>query len=184
MPIILIILIALVIAGIMIYNGLIQKKNAVENAFSSIDVMLKKRYDLLPSLVENVKQYMHYEKDTLEKVVSLRNQAIAGNASAEDKVQIDNQISSFMRGVMVNVENYPDLKASQNFLQLQGSWNEAEEQISAARRSYNAAVNDYNNGVEMFPSSIFAGMMKLQKKGYFEASEQDRASLDAKKLWN
>lgn len=181
--------IALVIVGIAVLlfiffsNTVVGKKNAVENAYSSIDVMLKKRYDLIPNLVETVKTYMNYEKDTLTKITELRAKATSPNISADEKIAIENQLNTQMRGIMVAVENYPDLKANSNFLQLQGSWNEIEEQISAARRAYNAAVNDYNNSVEMFPTSFFANMKGYKRKASIEIPEEERKNISAKDLF-
>lgn len=166
-----------------LYNMLVSRKNAVTNAFGSIDTMLKKRYDLIPNLVETVKQYMNYEKDTLTKITELRAQAISGNLSPEQQVQVNNELGKLTRGIMVAVENYPDLKANNNFIQLQGTWTETEEQISAARRTYNAAVTDYNNAIEMFPTNMLAGMMGYKQKQVFEAAETERANISAKDLF-
>jgi LemA protein len=172
------------IVAIVIYNNLISSKNQVENAFGSIDVMLKKRYDLIPNLLETVKVYMKHEKDTLTGITELRTKAISGNISTDEKIQLENKISGMMKGVMVAVENYPDLKASEQFTMLQRSWNEAEEQISAARRSYNAAVTSYNNAVEQFPSRIFASMFGYKRKQVFEIIEAERQNISAKALFN
>lgn len=179
----LVIILVLLLIPVVLYNSLIRKKNAVANAFGSIDAMLKKRYDLLPNLVATVKTYMNYERDTLTKITELRNQAAMADISPEQKIQLENQIGGAMRKIMVQVENYPDLKANQNFLQLQGSWNEVEEQISAARRAYNATVNDYNNAVEQFPTNILAGMMKYGMKSYFDIPEEERKNISAQDLF-
>lgn len=179
----LIILLVVALIGVVLYNSLIAKKNAVNNAFSSIDAMIKKRYDLLPNLVETVKQYMSYERDTLTTITELRTRAIDPNTAADQKIQLDNQINAAMKSIMVQVENYPDLKANQNFLHLQGSWNEVEEQISAARRAYNATVNSYNNAVEQFPTNLFARMMNFQLKSFFEIPEEERKNISAKDLF-
>lgn len=168
---------------VFIYNSLVGKKNQVENAFASIDTMLKKRYDLIPNLVNTVKAYMNHERDTLTKITELRAKAASGGISSDEKVALDNQITKAIGGIMVAVENYPDLKANQNFLQLQGAWNEIEEQISAARRAFNASVTDYNNAVEMFPTNIFAGMMSYKRKQVFEIPEQERQNVSAKALF-
>lgn len=168
----------------MIYNGLIGKKNDVENSFAGIDVQLTKRYDLIPNLVETVKQYMQHEKDVLTQVTELRTKALSSGLSTDEKINIDNKISGAMGKIMVAVENYPDLKASQNFDQLQRSFNEVEEQLSAARRSFNAAVTEFNNGVEMFPSSIVAGMLNYKSKELFVAPEYKRADINVKNLFN
>ncbi len=172
----------LIIAGL--YNSLIRKKNDVEKAFSSVDVMLKKRYDLIPNLVETVKSYMKHEKSLLTELTELRTKAVSGGISDDDRVMVENKIVKGMGGLMVAVENYPDLKASQNFIQLQGAWNEVEEQISASRRSYNAAVTTFNNGVETFPSNIMAGLMKYKRKPLFVIPEAEKQNLHARDLFN
>lgn len=173
----------LFIVVIIIYNSLVSKRNQVENAFAGIDVMLKKRYDLIPNLVESVKAYMKHEKETLTSITAMRAKAISGNLSDDEKVQMENQISGMMRNIMVAVENYPDLKASEQFTMLQRSWNEAEEQISAARRAYNASVTDYNNAVETFPSTIFASMFGHKRKQVFVIPEVERQNISAKALF-
>ena len=181
-PIIIVGVVALLF--VVMYNSLIGKKNNVENAFGSVDVMLKKRYDLIPNLVETVKQYMTHEKETLTKITELRTRAMSGGMSSDDKVSLENQLTKAIGGIMVAVENYPDLKASDNFDMLQRSWNEAEEQISAARRSYNAAVTTYNNGVEMFPTNIIDNMLNYSRKEVFEIPETERQNISAKNLFN
>lgn len=184
MTIVIIVIVVLLGLTIMsMYNGLIRKKNEVENAFGGMDVQLKKRYDLIPNLVATVKQFMNHEKDLLTKVTELRGQAMKSDVSTEQKVDLDNQISGAMKGIMVAVESYPDLKSNENFLNLQRTFNEVESQISAARRAYNATVTDFNNGVQMFPSSIIAGMMKLQTKKVFEIPEVQRENVSAKDLF-
>ena len=168
---------------VVIYNNLVSKRNQVENSFGSIDVMLKKRYDLIPNLVESVKTYMKHEKDTLASITAMRSKAVSGNISTDEKIQIENQLSGMVRGIMVAVENYPDLKASEQFTMLQRSWNEAEEQISAARRAYNASVTDYNNAVETFPSAIFASMFGHKRKIVFVIPEAERQNISAKSMF-
>lgn len=167
-----------------IYNSLVAKKNQVENAFGGIDALLTKRYDLIPNLIETVKQYMTHERETLTAVTEMRAKAMSGNVSNDEKVELNNMMGKALGGIMVAVENYPDLKASENFQQLQRSFNEVEEQISAARRSYNASVTDYNNSIEMFPSNIVAGMIGYQRKKVFEAEAVARERIDAKKIFN
>jgi len=180
----LIVLVVVVLLAVGMYNSLVGKKNSVENAFGGMDTMLKKRYDLIPNLVESVKQYMQHEAGLLTQVTELRTKAMAGGASDDERVALDNKISKAMGGIMVAVENYPDLKANENFIQLQRSMNEIEEQISAARRSYNAAVTDYNNSVEMFPTSVFAGMMNYKRKQVFEVSVSERQNVNVKNLFD
>jgi len=181
--ILLIVLAAIALIAIMVYNGLIRKKNEVDNAFGGIDVQLKKRYDLIPNLVATVQQYASHEKELLEKITQLRAKAVGGNLSNDEKVDLDNQISGALRSIMVSVENYPDLKASENFLNLQRSLNEVESQISAARRAYNAAVTDFNNGIETFPGNLMAGMMGLSRKQVFEIPEAERQNVNVKDLF-
>ena len=179
-----IIIIVLLIIVVLMYNSLINKKNQVENAFGGMDIQLKKRYDLIPNLISSVKTYMKHESDTLTEITDLRTKALSGGLSNDDKVELDNKITSKLGGIMVAVENYPDLKASDNFIQLQRSLNEVEEQISASRRSYNASVTDLNNSIEMFPSSIIAGMMKLARKQVFEIPEIHRENVNVGDLFN
>ena len=177
-------IVILLIIGIGIYNSLIGKKNQVTNTFSAIDVMLKKRFDLLPNLVDTLKQYMQYESGLLTKVVELRAQAGEANLTTTQIIELEKQLTSGLRGLMVNVENYPDLKANQNFLHLQSTWTESEEQIAAARRTYNAAVTEYNNAIMMFPGNLFAGMLNYQTMQVLENTEEERKNISAKTLFN
>ncbi|MBN2350486.1 MAG: LemA family protein [Bacteroidales bacterium] len=180
--IIIVVLVLLFIMGL--YNSLVRKKNDVENSFGSIDAMLKKRYDLIPNLVATVKEYMKHEKNLLTEITQLRTEVLKGGLSEDERIDLDNKITKQLSGIMVAVENYPDLKANQNFLQLQAAWNEVEEQLSAARRAFNAAVTSYNNAVETFPSNIMAGMMNYTRKKVFEIPETERQNLSAKDLFN
>ena len=181
--VIIIALVVLVLFFIISYNRLVRLRNDADKAFASIDVMAKKRYDLIPNLVASVQKYMEHERGTLTEITELRAKAISGNLSDNEKVELENRISRTMGSIMVAVENYPDLKANQNFLQLQGSLNEVEEQLSAARRAYNAAVTDYNNATQMFPSNIFAMMFGFKSKRLFEISEKERENVDVKSLF-
>ena len=183
MSILLIILVVIWLFVFTLYNSLIGKKNQVENVFASIDAILKKRYDLVPNLVSTVKTYMEHEKSTLTEITELRAKAVSGNLSSDEKVDLDNKISKMIGGIMVAVENYPDLKANQNFLQLQASLNEIEEQISAARRAYNAAVTDYNNATEMVPTNIIASMLNFKRKQVFEIGEAERKNINVGNLF-
>ncbi len=175
------IVIAIGLFLVMMYNGLVANKNQVENAFASVDVMLKKRSDLIPNLVATVKQYMQFEQQTLVEVTRLRSRA--ASATGDARIDLENQISRAIGNIMVAVEAYPELKANQNFVHLQESLNEVEEQISAARRFYNSAVNDYNNAVEMFPTNIMAQSMNYRLKKMFEATEQERRNVDVGNLF-
>jgi len=168
---------------IVVYNSLVGKKNQVLNAFAGIDTLLKKRYDLIPNLVETVKNYMQHERGTLTEITELRARAISPQLSQDMKVDLNNKIAKMLSGIMVAVENYPQLKANENFMQLQRSLNEVEEQISAARRAYNAAVTDYNNAVEMFPTNLAASVLNYQAKPFFEIAETERQNLKVGELF-
>ena len=175
--------VVVILVVVFIYNSLIAKKNQVTNVFGTIDALLKKRYDLLPKLISTVKAYMEHEKSLLTEITEMRAKAVSGRLSDDEQVDLDNKLSKMLGGIMVAVENYPDLKANQNFLQLQRAMNEIEEQISAARRAYNAAVTAYNNAVEMFPTNMAASMMRYKLKKVFEISEEQREDVDAEKLF-
>jgi len=178
-----VVFIPLIIAAFM-YNVLVSRKNRVENAFASVDVQLKKRFDLIPNLVATVKGYMDHERGVLEEVTNIRAKAISGNMSADEKIDADNRLTGFLRTIMVSVENYPQLKANENFLKLQGALNEVEEQISAARRAYNASVMSYNNAVEMFPTNILASVIGYKRRASFEAGEAERQVPEDPKTFN
>jgi len=172
-----------VLVLVLLYNTLVGKKNQVTNVFGTIDALLKKRYDLLPKLITTVKVYMKHERELLEQITEMRAKAVSGRLSDDEQVDLDNVMTKMLGGIMVAVENYPDLKANQNFLQLQRTMNEIEEQISAARRAYNAAVTDYNNAVEMFPTNIVARMIGYKLKKVFEIPQEQREDVDAEKLF-
>ena len=149
------------------YNGFIRGKNNVEEAFATMDVYLKQRYDLIPNLVETVKGYAKHETATLSRVVEARN--MAANASTiEDKVQGEQMLNGSLRGLLAVAENYPDLKANTNFLDLQNQLKLVEEDIANARKYYNAVVKIFNNKCEMFPSNILANIFKFERKPMFE----------------
>lgn len=168
---------------VLMYNTLISKKNQVDNIFAGLDAILKKRYDLLPNLVATVKEYMVHERITLEKITELRSKATTSNLNSAETVALDKQLSSMLGNLMVAVENYPTLKANENFLHLQGTLNEIEEQISAARRAYNQSVTDYNNAIQMFPTNFMAGFMKLEQKELFSVPSSERQNVDVKNLF-
>ena len=174
---------AIVLGGILlsvlfIYNRLISLKNMAHNALSNIDVQLKKRYDLIPSLVQAVKGYMDHEKDLLEKITSLRARAQNGNLSDEQSVDINNQLSQALGNLLVNVEAYPELKASDNFLHLQRSLAEVEEQLSASRRSFNMSVTKLNTALETFPSNLVGKLFSFRKQSLFEATANERQTVN------
>ncbi|MFW5962447.1 MAG: LemA family protein [bacterium] len=184
MPLFLVVIAVVLVIFISIYNSFVNSKNRVEESFSSIDVMLKKRYDLIPNLVESVKQYMGHENSVLTEVTKLRKQALEGDLSAEEQVKLNSQLDAKLKTLNVAVESYPELKANEGFNNLQRSLNEVEEQLSAARRTYNANVKEYNVKVEAFPSNIIASMMNYQKKAFFEVIEQERENVSVKNSFN
>lgn len=168
-----------------IYNSLVGKKNKVEYAFSGMDVYLKKRTDLVPNLVASVKQYMTHEQEILTEVTRLRTQIIDGSKlSEEDRFKLENQLARKVAQVQLAVENYPQLKADNNVMQLQRALTEIEEQISAARRAYNGAILSYNNSVGMFPTMLLAAILGYRRKASFEISEEERQNVDVKSLFN
>ena len=173
----------LLVLFMVLYNSLIAKKNQVDYAFSGIDVQLKKRHDLIPNLVATVRQYMEHERGLLERITELRARALSPNLPEGERMQVEAALSTALRNLMIAVENYPNLKANENFLHLQASLNEIEEQLAAARRAYNAAVTDYNNAIEMFPTNFVASMMGLSRRTVFEATEQERATPDVSQLF-
>lgn len=170
------------VAGITLYNSLIRRRNMVDQAFSTIEVQLTQRYDLIPKLVETVKQYMGHERSLLEDITRLRTRAIQSTTPAA-KIQADNELSRALGQLNVTMENYPQLRASENFVQLQRSLNEVEEQLAAARRSYNGSVIDYNNAVQTFPSSVIAGSMGFGTRLVFVADEKKRGDVDMRGLF-
>src|SRR3954452_7244447 len=172
--ILLLIVVAIVIYCIVAYNGLIRGKNQVENAWSQIDVQLKRRIDLIPNLVETVKAYAAHEEDTLDAGVRARNAAIAAPDTPAGQADASNQISGALRQIFALSEAYPDLKANQNFLALQEELTATEGRVAYARQFYNDSVKDYNTKLEAFPSVFFARMMKYDKREYFEADEASR----------
>ena len=165
-------------------NRLIRRKNQVEYIFGSLDAMLKKRYDLIPNLISTVQTYMIHERETLSELTEMRTKAISPGISQDEKIEIQNKVGKALDGVMIAIESYPDLKANQNFLQLQAALNVVEEQISAARRSYNSAVTDYNNAVETIPSNIIAFLMRYKRKPVMETPENERKNVNVKNLFN
>ncbi len=174
--------IALII--ILMYNSLIAKKNQVDNIFAGVDTVLKKRFDLIPNLVSSVKEYMTHERELLTEVTELRAQGMKPELSQDQKIALDTKMTSALGSIMVSVENYPQLKANENIMNLQRTLNEVESQIAAARRAYNQAVTDYNNAIEMFPTNYMATYMKLYRKEVFVINESERDNVNVKELFN
>ncbi len=152
------------------YNSLVQLRNRVKNAWSQIDVQLKRRHDLIPNLVETAKGYMTHERETLSAITEARSRAM-GAGSVAEKGAAETQLTQALSKFMVVVENYPDLKANQNFLSLQEELTSTENKIAFARQSYTDAVNFYNNKIEMFPSNVVAGMFNFRPETFFEIEE-------------
>ena len=164
------------------YASVIQKKNKVMEAFSSIDVQLKKRYDLIPNILTMANKFMEHEKGLFEEVTKLRTQAMSLPNDVNNigqKLQLDSQIKSLMGQIMVAVENYPQLKSDQTMVTAMQTYNEVEEHIAAARRFYNSAVLELNNAVEIFPSSIIAASCGVTKQEFFQADEASRQAVNA-----
>lgn len=170
--------------SIFLYNSMIGKLNQVENAQASVDAILKKRHDLIPKLVDSVKEYMGYEAPTIKDVVELRNQVKSQEGLNQDRIQKEDQISRDLEKIQVQVEDYPDLKASENFVQLQQSLNEVEEELAAARRFLNSAVKNYHDSIQMFPHRIIAGMLSFQEQEYFETAPAEREDVNMKNLFS
>lgn len=171
--ILLIIIIAAILWIIAVYNGLIRLKNRVDEAWSDIDVQLKRRYDLIPNLVNTVKGYATHERELFEKVTEARTRAM-GAGTATDKAEAENMLSGTLKTLFAVAENYPELKANQNFLELQRELTDTEDKIQAARRFYNGNVRDFNTKIEIFPNNIFAGILNFTKRDFFEAGEGEK----------
>lgn len=170
--ILIIILVVIVIAVIAMYNGLIKLKNRVDEAWSDIDVQLKRRYDLIPNLVNTVKGYAAHEKEVFEKVTEARSRAMG--AGTADKAEAENMLSNTLKSLFAVAEAYPDLKANQNFLELQRELTDTEDKIQASRRFYNGNVRDFNIKIEVFPTNLMAGILGFTKRDFFEAAEGER----------
>lgn len=151
------------------YNGFVRLRNKSEEAFSAMDVSLKKRYDLIPNFVETVKGYAKHEQDTLQAVINARNMAMNAN-SPEQKIANDNALSGTLKSLFALTESYPDLKANQNFLSLQNQLSRIEEEIAGSRRYYNGVVNKYNTKTEMFPGNILASLFGFKRKPLYEVN--------------
>lgn len=179
--IVIVVVVILAVWLVSMYNSLVKMRNNRENAFADIDVQLKQRHDLVPQLVETVKGYAAHEKDTLERVINARNGAI-GAKTIDEKIVAENALSSALSGLKITLEAYPDLKANQNFLQLQEEIADLENKLSSVRRYFNSATKEYNNAVETFPSNILAGMFGFRKEVMFDLGEQRAALEEAPKI--
>ena len=165
------------------YNSLIRHRNRVDQAFSSIEVQLTQRYDLITKLVDTVRQYMGHERSLLEDIVRLRTTAATAPTQGA-RIQADNELSRAMGQLNVQMEAYPQLRSSDTFVQLQRSLNEVEEQIAAARRSYNSAATEYNSAIQSFPTSILAGSMGFTPRQLFVAEPRKLQDVNMRELFN
>jgi LemA protein len=175
------IIVIVVIMLIAMYNSLVKLRNNRENAFADIDVQLKQRHDLVPQLVSTVKGYAAHEKETLDRVISARNNAVQAQ-SIGDKIAAENALTSALSGMKITLEAYPDLKANTNFLQLQEEISDIENKLSSVRRYFNSATRELNNKVETFPSNIIAGMFGFKKEVMFDLGDSRKTLEEAPKI--
>lgn len=181
----LVIILAIALYGM--YTGLIKKKNKVKEAMSGIDVQLNKRYSLIPNILTIANRFMEHERELFKSITELRSQASSIRSTQDtiaQKIDLDNQITAKMGQLMVNVENYPQLKSDQTMINAMQTYAEVEEHIAAARRFYNSAVNEINNAIEIFPSSVIAGMLGMKIYPFFEADETAKQEISASKYFN
>src|SRR6266699_6117879 len=171
------VIVLLVLWIIMVYNGLVAMRQRVNQSFADIDVQLKQRHDLIPNLVETVKGYAAHERGTLEAVIAARNTAIAA-PGVEQKVAAENQLSGALRQIFALSESYPDLKANQNFQQLQNELSDIENKLAASRRFFNNAVQEFNTGIQNFPAVLFAAALGFHSQAFFDLGEE-RATVSA-----
>jgi len=177
--VLLVVIIVLALGVMGIYNSLVQARVSCDTAWSNIDVQLKRRHDLIPNLVETVKGYAAHEKTTLEDITKYRSMAMQATTPA-DKAAAENQLTGSLKSLFAVAENYPDLKASQQFTQLQGALSQTEDSIQTSRSGYNAAVQNLNTRVQSFPGSILAGMFGFQPRQFFEVAATDREPVAVK----
>jgi LemA protein len=170
------VIVVIVIWAISVYNGLVAMRQRTNQAFADIDVQLKQRHDLIPNLVETVKGYAAHERGTLEAVIQARNAAMAA-PGVEQKVAAENMLTGALRQLFALSENYPNLKANENFRQLQSDLSDIENKLAASRRFFNNAVQEYNTGMQQFPASLFAGIFGFSQRPFFDVGEE-RAQLE------
>ena len=175
--IVLVVIVLLVVWGISIYNSLVKLRNNRENAFANIDVQLKQRHDLVPQLVATVKGYADHEKEVLTRVTAARSAAMNAT-SIDDRITAENALTSALSGLKVSLEAYPELKANENFLQLQNELSDIENKLAAVRRFFNSTTRELNNAVQTFPSNLFASMFVFKKETMFEIPTEQREEMD------
>jgi LemA protein len=168
-----VVVVLLLVVSVLMYNGLVRRRNQVDNAWSQIDVQLKRRYDLIPNLVETVKGYASHERETLDAVITARNAGINASGPAE-QAQAENAITGALKSLFALSEAYPDLKANQNFAQLQEELTGTEGRIAYARQFYNDTVYRYNTKIQSFPSNVLANAFKFSEREYFQADDESR----------
>lgn len=175
-----VIVVLLVIWLVSSYNGFVEKKNVVEEGWSTIDVYLKKRYDLIPNLVETVKGYAKHESETLEKVIAARNATTMMTGNGADRMAAENALTGTLRSLFAVSEAYPELKANTNFTDLQSQLKAIEGEIASSRKYYNGTVKVYNTAIQKFPSNIAAGIFRFTEFEYFNAPEEERQNVKVK----
>jgi LemA protein len=174
--IVVVVLVVLVVVGVLLYNGLVQRRLRVDEALGQIEVQLKRRHDLVPNLVNAVSGYMGFEKSVLENVTNARANAVAaGSQGVAEQAAAEGQLTQALRSLFAVVENYPQLKANENVLNLQEQLTTTENQISFSRQHYNASVLDFNNAIQTFPSVLIAGPLGFTKRDFFEAEPEAAA---------
>ncbi len=176
--IVLVIVVLVVLFIVAAYNGLIRRRNRVQEASSDIDVQLKRRYELIPNLVNTVKGYATHERELFEKVAALRSRLVTG--STAEKIDASNQLTDTLKSLFAVAENYPELKANQNFLELQAELTDTQDKIMAAQRFYNANVRDFNTAIQVFPTNLFASALGFTKFEFIEANEAETQNVEVK----
>ena len=166
-----------------IYNRVIRKKNETDKAFGSVEVLLKKRYDLMPNLVDIVKQYALYEASVITEITKINNR-LSQESSEGEKIELYNSLNKHVGLLMVDITKHPELKTSHHFIRLQAAWNETEEQISAARRYYNAAVSEYNNAIQTFPANVLINKTSYPARKFLEFPENEKENVSARNIFS
>ncbi|QXT64240.1 LemA family protein [Tessaracoccus palaemonis] len=174
--IVLVVIVGIIAWGVGSYNSFVRARNVIQESWRQIDVELNRRYDLIPNLVETVRGYAAHERNTLEQITALRNQArqlaaSAQGAPTQERAAVEQELTQAVHGLMVSVEAYPDLKSNTNFLELQRELTDTEDRIAAARRFYNANVREYNTKIDSVPTNVIAGFAKFEKATYFEVND-------------
>ncbi len=177
MIIVLIVIGIILVWAVFLFNSLVRKRNMMQNAWSDVDVQLKRRYDLVPNLVETVKGYKNYEASVLQEVTEARTSAMNVSGGGAAKAQAENQLSGALKSLFAVAENYPDLKASANFQKLQDELSSLEDDIQSARRFYNAAVREFDNAIQVFPANLVAGILGFKQTEFFGAEENEREAV-------